>query len=118
MTTFPVPTPQSLVPSRVPRDRASVAVLSAVSLAVLGVLASRASYVPIWDGFVYAEAINEAAKSPTIGSLRLAGHASQAYAALAIAVQALAINSRWPLFVLSIALLYAAVLGFYRLVSI
>jgi len=87
-------------------------------LAVLGLLLSRASYVPIWDGFVYAEAINEAAKSPTIGSLRLAGHASQAYAALAIAVQALAINSRWPLFVLSIALLYTAVLGFYRLASI
>src|SRR3982751_4998845 len=99
-----------------PRDRASPAVLSAVSLAVLGVLASRASYVPIWDGFVYAEVINESARLlPTIPSLRLAGHASQAYAPVAIAVQALALNSRWPLFLLSVAPLGAAVVWFFRL---
>ena len=95
-----------------------MAVLSAVSLAVLGVLASRASYVPMWDGFVYAQLINESAQWPTMPSLRLAGHASQAYAPLAIAVQALAPDSRWPLFLLSIALLCAAVVGFYRLTSI
>ena len=72
----------------------------------------------MWDGFVYAAEINDAASVPfSFGALRLAGHASQAYAMVAIGVQRLAPGSTWPLFLLGLALLGIAVAGFVRLVS-
>jgi hypothetical protein len=72
----------------------------------------------MWDGFIYAEAINDALASPSLEALRLAGHASQAYAAVAVAMQALAPGELWPLLVLNGALLAATCVGFHRLVRL
>ena len=86
--------------------------------AALALLLPRGGYRPMWDGFVYAAEINDAASVPfSFGALRLAGHASQAYAMVAIGVQRLAPGSTWPLFLLGLALLGIAVAGFVRLVS-
>ena len=83
------------------------------------VLVPRAGYVPMWDGFVYAAAIDDAARAPfSLQALRLAGHASQAYAAIAIALQKLAPGSTWPLLLLHVVLLGASAAGFYRLLSV
>jgi hypothetical protein len=73
----------------------------------------------MWDGYVYATEINDAASAPfSMSALRLAGHASQAYAAAAVTAQRLAPGSVRPLFVLSVALLGVAIIGFCRLLAI
>ena len=97
-------------------QRGSIAVLVATVVAVAAILGSRLSYVPMWDGFIYASAVNNAVQwPPTLGSLRLAGHASHAYAALAIAAQALAPGSFWPMLLLGAALVAAAAAALHRL---
>ena len=88
-------------------------------VAVGSLLWSCVAYVPMWDGFLYASAINDAVQwPPTIASLRLAGHASHAYAALAIAFQALAPDRYWPTLLLGAGLVALASLAFHRLVGI
>jgi len=91
----------------------------AALVATAFVLAPAASYRPMWDGYVYAAEIDDAASAPfATSALRLAGHASQAYALVAISLQRLAPGSGWPLFLLSVALLGSAVAGFARLLVI
>jgi len=97
---------------------ASASVLATAGCIVAWLIGSRVSYVPMWDGFVYAEAINDAVAAPSLEGLRLAGHASQAYAALAVALQAIAPGSVWPLLVLNAALLVTACVGFHRLLAL
>ena len=101
------------------RGRVAPTIVTLVAIgAALAALLPLAGYRPMWDGFVYAEAINDAATSPfSLGTLRLAGHASQAYAAVAIPVQRLAPGSTWPLFALSVLLLGIAAAGFARLIA-
>ena len=95
---------------------AAPAVLAAAGVIVAWLLVSRVGYVPMWDGFVYAEAINDATRwPPSAESLRLAGHASQAYAVIAVALQALSPGSFWPLLLLNAALFALACVGFHRL---
>ena len=73
----------------------------------------------MWDGYIYATAINGAAQSPpALSALRLAGHASHASAALAIAVQALAPDKYWPTLLLGALLDGLAALAFHRLAAI
>jgi len=80
---------------------------------------SRLDYVPMWDGFDYATAINAAATGPfQPGNLRLAGHASQAYAALAALAQMLAPGHYWPLLMVNVLLFGVAAAGFHRLASL
>src|SRR3569832_883938 len=70
--------------------------------AVCAILATRVRYVPMCDGYEYASAINRAATNGFhLGDLRLAGHASHAYSALAIAAQALAPGQAWPILALN-----------------
>ena len=98
---------------------ASASVLAAAGLVVAWLIAARMSYVPMWDGFVYAEAINDAlGRMPSVEALRLAGHASHAYAAVAVAMQALSPGSAWPLVALHVGLLVAACVGFHRLLRL
>jgi hypothetical protein len=97
---------------------ASATILAAAGCIVAWLIGSRVSYVPMWDGFIYAEAINDAVAAPSLEALRLAGHASQAYAAVAVALQAIAPESAWPLLVLNAALLVAACVGFHRLLTL
>ena len=98
---------------------AAPAVLAAAGVIVAWLLVSRVGYVPMWDGFIYAEAINDATRwPPSAESLRLAGHASQAYATVAVALQALSPGSFWPLLLLNAALFALACVGFHRLLRL
>jgi len=73
----------------------------------------------MWDGYEYASAINRAAVDGLqLADLRLAGHASHAYAALAIAAQALAPGRTWPILVLNALLWLVSVAGLWRLSAI
>ena len=73
----------------------------------------------MWDGFIYATAINDAVRwPPALGSLRLGGHASHFYAALAIAFQAIAPGEYWPTLLLGAALVALAALAFHRLLRL
>ena len=89
----------------------TIAVVVAAALVI-----SRVDYVPMWDGFIYAEAIADAlAAFPSPDALRLAGHSSQAYSVLAVAAQRLAPESTWPILLLNGALFGLACVGFARL---
>ena len=86
------------------------------SVVVTGLLASRLDYVPMWDGYEYASAINAAAAAPVrASSLRLGGHTSHAYAVLAITAQSLAPGRYWPVLLLNALLLLVSAIGFARL---
>jgi hypothetical protein len=101
------------------QTRAPAAIHLATVVAVGLLLWSCISYVPMWDGFIYATAINDALRwPPTLGSLRLAGHASHFYAALAIAFQALAPGQYWPTLLLGAVLVALAALAFHRLLRL
>jgi hypothetical protein len=99
--------------------KSSAAIYLAAVVAVGLLLWSCLAYVPMWDGFLYASAINDAAqRPPALASLRLAGHASHAYAALAVAVQSLAPDQFWPMLLLGAVLVAVAALAFHRLVGV
>jgi hypothetical protein len=103
-------------PVSVTAHRRSVAVWISTALAVAALLGSRISYVPMWDGFIYASAINHAVQRPlAFASLRLGGHASHAYGVMAVAAQALSPGSYWPTLLLGAALLSIAAIAFHRL---
>lgn len=93
--------------------------LAGAAIITAALLISRVGYVPMWDGFVYADAINDALAQPTApNALRFAGHASQVYGALAVAAQALAPGRFWPMLLLNAALFAAAGVGFARLLRL
>jgi hypothetical protein len=105
--------------SAVPRSRIETSIICAAILVVGGILATRIRYVPIWDGYEYASAINRALVDGfQLSDLRLAGHASQAYGALAIAVQTLAPGQSWPILALNALLWLVSVGGLWRLCTI
>lgn len=98
---------------------AAAGVLASAAIISAALLISRAGYVPMWDGFIYAEAINDALARPTApNALRFAGHASHVYGALAVAAQALAPGRFWPMLLLDSALFAAACVGFARLLRL
>jgi len=102
--------------SSVPRFGIETSIIGAAILAVGGVLATRIRYVPMWDGYEYASAINRALLDGfQRGDLRLAGHASQAFAAPAIAAQALAPGQSWPILALNVVLWLVSIAGIWRL---
>jgi hypothetical protein len=98
--------------------RLSIAVLSVAAFVAFGLVLTRLSYVPIWDGRIYAACISAAAEHFTLRSLRCAGHASQAYAAIAAVVQMLAPASSVPLVATNAALFALACVAFHRLMRI
>src|SRR5215207_723604 len=87
-------------------------VAAAVSCALV---ATRSSYVPMWDGRTYAACFAAAAEHFTPEALRCASHASHAYAALVAALQMLAPESSVPSLVVNMALFLLACVGFHRL---
>ena len=105
--------------SVVPRSAIETSIVCTTVLAVAAILATRLGYAPMWDGYEYASAINRAAiNGVQLGDLRLAGHASYAYAALAIAAQALAPGQSWPILLLNALLWLVSVAGVWRLSAI
>jgi hypothetical protein len=94
-------------------------VVAAAAISVLLLLASRAGYVPIWDGRIYAECIMAAARPPFfLSELRCATHASQAYLAYMALVQRMAPASYLPMLVANTVLLVVAAFGFARLAKL
>ena len=95
------------------------AVLAAAALAVAGVLASRLSYVPMWDGRVYADCIvNAASEKFSFAALRCGGHASEIYIGFVVLLQSLAATSYVPMLIANTLLLLAAAIGFARVAAI
>lgn len=90
-------------------------VLGTAGVWLLFVIASRAGFIPIWDGRVYADCIIGAATRPSLASLRCGLHASQAYVAVAAALQALAPDSFLPMLIGNTLLAFAAVVAFYKI---
>jgi hypothetical protein len=88
-------------------------------LATLGLLASRADFVPIWDGRIYADCIVEAGRQHlALPTLRCVEHISHAYMLYAGAIQMLSPGS-YPLILLANAVLYLiACAGFHRLTQL
>jgi hypothetical protein len=102
-----------------PRIAAPHAIVAVATFAASLLLVSRVDYIPMWDGYEYALGINAAAAAPFHpGILRLAGHASHAYALLATTLQLLAPGHYWPLLLTNALLLGVAVIGFHRLSSL
>lgn len=101
------------------RSSAGLVFLGATVAITLAMLASRASYVPTWDGRIYAECIVDAAvQRLSLDSLRCADHISQTYMLFAGAIQMLSPGS-FPLMLLANAILYVvAIAGCYRLTTL
>ena len=85
----------------------------------LALLASRASYIPTWDGRIYADCIVDAGERHlALSTLRCVDHISHAYMLFAGAIQMLSPGS-FPLMLLANAVLYLiACAGFYRLTEL
>src|SRR5678816_610230 len=107
--------PHAIVTQRV---SASPVILGAAAITVALLLVSRLHYVPMWAGLEYASAIGRAAETRGPGWLRLAGHASHAYALLVVGAQMIAPGQYWPILATNALLLVVAGLGFFRLCSI
>jgi hypothetical protein len=77
-------------------------------MAACALLASRLTYVPLWDGRIYADCIVDAAVGRLAPStLRCSEHASHAYMLFAGAIQMLSPGS-YPLMLVANGLLYVA----------
>ena len=98
--------------------RADRGVLAGAAILVVALLASRASYSPMWDGRIYAECVVDAASGPfSAGALRCAGHASYAYVALASLVQRAAPGSYILILATNAFLFFLATIGFHRILT-
>ena len=72
----------------------------------LALLASRASYIPTWDGRIYADCIVDAGERHlALSTLRCVDHISHAYMLFAGAIQMLSPGS-FPLMLLANVILY------------
>ena len=106
-------------PTAITHATAPRLIVAAASIVVAFMLWTRLGYVPIWDGYEYAAAIQRAATAPFDWSnLRLAGHASHAYALIVVAAQTLAPGEYWPILATNAVLLVVAAVGFHRLAGI
>jgi hypothetical protein len=110
-----VPCTPAVRVTAVTERRLSIAVLGVAAVVMGALVITRLDYVPIWDGRIYAGCISAAAQRFTLASLRCAGHASQAYAALAALVQMVAPESPVPLVVTNTGLFALACMAFHRL---
>jgi len=104
---------------RVGVRRVGPAFLGMTLVLTLALLASRASYIPTWDGRIYAECIVDAgARQLALPTLRCVDHISHAYMLYAGAIQMLSPGS-FPLMLLANVILYLiACAGFYRLAEL
>jgi len=95
------------------------AFLGGMLAVTLALLASRVSYIPTWDGRIYAECIVDAGQRHlALSTLRCVDHISHAYMFFAGAIQMLSPGS-FPLMLLANVILYLiACAGFYRLAEL
>ncbi len=110
--------PSDATPSRIADERISIALLIGAGAVVCALLATRLTYVPLWDGRIYAACITAVADHLGFGSLRCGGHTSQAYMAVTGLAQKLAQSSPVPVLITNAALFLIAVVGFHRLVRL
>jgi hypothetical protein len=79
---------------------------------------SRAGYVPMWDGRIYADCIIDAATRPlNLEAYRCADHVSHAYVAIVSLVQRLAPFSPLPMLLANAALFALAAVAFWRILG-
>ena len=122
--TLTAPPDESPAVSRTPDDPARrstvpLAIVAIAAIAAIALLATRAGYVPLWDGRIYADCFNVAATNPFwLGALRCAGHPSHVYAGYMAAIQSLAVYSYLPLLVGNAILFAVACVGFHRLLKL
>ncbi len=85
----------------------------------LALLASRASYIPTWDGRIYAECIVDAGERHlALPTLRCVDHISHAYMLFAGALQMLSPGSFRLMLLANVILYLVACAGFYRLMEL
>jgi hypothetical protein len=107
----PIGVPASAIAQALPR----IVLLIGVAASAL-LLWSRRSYVPIWDGRIYADCVMRAAADPlTLAGYRCAGHVSQSYVALLVIAQRLAPTSFAPMLAVNALLLGLSALALHRL---
>ena len=94
-------------------------VVSGTVASAIALIVSRATFIPTWDGRIYAECIVDAAERHLAPStLRCVDHTSHAYMLFAGAIQMLSPGS-FPLMLLANAILYfIACAAFYRLAEL
>ena len=93
--------------------RAILAIAGAVALALL---APHVDFVPIWDGWAYAEcAVDVAANRFALYFLRCYGHPAYAYSGLLGAAQLLDLGNPALLLAVNALILAATTVGFHRL---
>ena len=101
------------------RADAATLIRAASLLIVVALLASRADYVPMWDGRVYADCIVDATLKPlSLEALRCGGHASHVYIAFMVLVQSIAPTSYLPMLAANTILLVAASIAFERILRL
>lgn len=99
--------------------RAGPAFLAAVLATTISLLASRASFVPTWDGRIYADCIVDAGLLHLAPStMRCGGHPSHAYMLYAGAIQMLSPESFWPMLLANSVLYLISVAGVFRLAQL
>ena len=92
----------------------AILILAAATATLL--LAPHFDFVPMWDGWVYAEcAMNVAANRFALVFLRCAGHPSYVYSGVLGAVQLLDLGNQFLLVMVTGTVLAVATIGFHRL---
>ena len=105
------------------RPRRTIALIPALVLVASAVFAgallwSRVDYVPMWDGRIYADCINDAASRPVrLESYRCANHVSHAYVAILALAQKAAPYSPVPVLLANAVLFALAAAAFWRLLG-
>jgi hypothetical protein len=114
----PTPTAAPTAYSQIARRRRFIPILIVTAAAIYAgaLLWSRAGYVPIWDGRIYAECyIDAATHAVRLEGFRCGNHVSHAYAAIISLIQRAAPSSTMPMLAAN-ALLFALAAGaFWRI---
>jgi len=92
------------------------AILALATLIAVALLAPHLDFIPIWDGWAYAEcAVDVVTNHFALYFLRCYGHPAYAYSGILAAVQLIDLGNPVLLFLVNAAVLAAATVGFHRL---
>jgi len=95
---------------------AARAVLALAAVTAITLLAPHLDFVPIWDGWAYAEcAVDVVTNRFALYFLRCYGHPAYVYSGILAAVQLIDLGNPVLLFLVNAAVLAAAAVGFHRL---
>ncbi|MDQ3949738.1 MAG: hypothetical protein M3282_05280 [Gemmatimonadota bacterium] len=93
-------------------------IVAAAAICAGALVWSRAGYVPMWDGRIYADCFIDAATQPfRIDAYRCGNHVSHAYAAIVALAQRTAPYSPLPMLVANAFLFTLAAVAFWRILA-